>query len=97
VTGFDVDALLDEFADRVADRLAVTDRSTVEPERWRLLTVREAAERLGRSERWVRQRVKSGDLATVRLDRGALAFDVDDLRVFAAERRVGGRALSWRD
>jgi hypothetical protein len=97
VTGFPVDALLDELADRVADRLAATDRPTVEPEPWRLLNVREAAERLGRSERWVRARVKSGDLATVRLDGGALAFDVDDLRAFAAERRVGGRALAWRD
>jgi len=38
----------------------------------------------------VRERVKRGDLADVRLDGGALAFDVEDLRAFAAERRVGG-------
>ena len=50
----------------------------------------EAADRLGCSTRWVRERVKRGDLADVRLDGGALAFDVEDLRAFAAERRVGG-------
>jgi len=95
--GPDLDAVLEAFADRVAAKLGDKAPTPVVPESWRLLTLREAAKRLGRSERWVRERVKSGDLATIRLDRGALAFDPDDLRAFAVERRVGGRALAWRD
>jgi hypothetical protein len=77
VTGLDVDALLDVLADRLAERLAAT-AVPAEPEPWRLLTVREAAARLGRSERWVRERVKAGDLATVRLDGGALGDRPDE-------------------
>lgn len=81
---------LAELADRVAEQVAATLAASAASEPWRLLKLDEAAVRLGRSERWLRDRVKSGDVATVRLDGGALAFDVDDLRAFAAERRVGG-------
>lgn len=85
----DLDAVLDELASRVAERL---HSEPVPPavEAWRLLDVQEAAARLGRSTRWVRERVRRGELARVRLDGGALAFDPDDLREFARERRIGG-------
>lgn len=86
---------LDELAERVAAKLA-NELEGRQPapdagEPWRLLTLKEAAARLGRSERWLRERAKRGDVAHVRLDGGALAFDVDDLREFARARRVGGR------
>jgi excisionase family DNA binding protein len=53
-----------------------------------LLDLEEAAQRLGRSKRWVRERAKTGALPHVRLDGGALAFEVDDLREFARDRRI---------
>lgn len=59
---------------------------------WRLLTLEDACERLGRSGRWVRERVRSGELPVVRLDGGALAFEVADLQAFAAARRVDATA-----
>ena len=40
---------------------------------WRLLTLQEAAERLGRSERWLRERVRRREIAVHRIDGGALA------------------------
>ena len=87
----DLDVILDELAGRVASRLAETNGTEpAAPEPWRLLTLEQAAERLTRSTRWVRDRVKAGDLARVRLDGGAYAFDPDDLREFARARRIGG-------
>jgi hypothetical protein len=55
-------------------------------ESWRLLSLAEAAERLGRSERWIRERVRRGELAVIRLD-AKLAFKVDDLITFANDHR----------
>jgi excisionase family DNA binding protein len=55
---------------------------------WRLLGLNEAAARLGRSTRWVRDRVKAGELPCVRLDGGAFAFELADLQAFAKARRV---------
>lgn len=91
-----VDGLLDEIAAELAERvapriaaeLARTSLASEGPEEWRLLDVPEVARRLGRSERWVRDRTKRGDLAHIRLDGGALAFDPDDVRAFARARRV---------
>jgi excisionase family DNA binding protein len=80
--------LLEELAELVAERFDVSAAAAVEGEPWRLLNLEEAAARLGRSERWVRERVKRGDLPHVRLDGGALAFELDDLRAFAEARRV---------
>ena len=59
-----------------------------------LLNLEEAAARLGRSTRWVRQRAKEGELAHVRLDGGALAFRIEDLQAFAEERLIACRALA---
>src|SRR5438128_32884 len=83
--------LVAAIADEVAARLdRVLDASSTGPdvERWRLLTVDEVAVRLGRSERWVRERAKRGELPFVRLDGGALAFDLEDVRAFVLARRV---------
>jgi excisionase family DNA binding protein len=57
-------------------------------ETWRLLDVDEVAIRLGRSARWVRERAKQGQLPFVRLDGGALAFELEDVHAFARARRV---------
>jgi len=81
-----VDELVGALAAAVAASLGGSQAATVDA--WRLLNVEEAAERLGRSTRWVRERVKRGDLPYVKLDGGALAFEVDDLRAFAQARRV---------
>ena len=64
----------------------VPTRAREEP--WRLIDVNEAAERLGRSTRWVRDRAKTGELPWVKLDGGALAFELRDLQAFARARRV---------
>ena len=83
-----LDALAEELAPRVAAALNGRGPSAPEePEPWRLFDLKEAAARLGRSERWVRQR--KAQIGYVRLDGGALAFDLEDLRGFARARRVG--------
>jgi excisionase family DNA binding protein len=92
-----VDEVVDRLTERLRPLLAPVPAEQSAP--WRLLTTEEAAARFGRSERWVRDRVKRGELAYVRLDGGALAFDEDDLRAFAQARRVsaeGGLALAGR-
>jgi excisionase family DNA binding protein len=85
-----VDELAAAVASRVAAELAAAglsgERSVGEP--WRLLPLEEAASRLGRSERWVRERVRRGELVSVRPDGGRLMFELEDLRAFAAARRV---------
>ena len=90
------DALLDDFAARVAAELTKHDLarpSTIAPEEpWRLLSVDEAAKRLGRSTRWVRDH--RHEIGWVRLDGGALAFRLEDLQRFANERLIAGER--WR-
>jgi hypothetical protein len=87
-----LEAVIDEIAERVAARLELAPEPADEP--WHLLNLEEAAGRLGRSTRWVRDRVKVGELAFVRLDGGALAFELDDLRAFVEERRVACSPLA---
>ena len=84
-----VDALACELAPRVAAELARTASPAGEVEPWRLLDLEEAAARLGRSTRTVRAWAKAGLLMSVKLDGGALAFELADLQAFAAARRVG--------
>ncbi len=88
LSGRVLEELLDELAERVASRIGPA--APVAAPEWRLLSLDEAAARLGRSSRWVRDRVKAGKLATVRLDGGALAFRLEDLQTFADARRIGG-------
>ena len=88
-----LDLLLDELADRIAARIGTQPAPETVAEPWRLIALSEVAERLGRSERWVRERVRAGDLARVRLDGGAFAFELGDVIAFAEARRVGAREL----
>ena len=81
-----VRALASELAQLVAAELRPATPTEGEP--WHLLDLDEAAARLGRSTRWVRDRVKTGDLPHVRLDVGAFAFELADLQAFAQARRV---------
>jgi hypothetical protein len=60
----------------------------IEDRQNRLLTLGEAAERLSRSSRWLRQRVRSHEIGVVRLDAGALAFTHADIDDFIARHRV---------
>jgi hypothetical protein len=78
-----------EIASRVKAELAPPASSNGHGVPWPgLLNLAEASRMLGRSERWLRERVKRGELPVVRLDRGPLAFDIDDLRAFTRSRRV---------
>lgn len=93
-----LDQLVEEIASRVAELVAGQFELPEVAEPWRLLTVEEAAERLGRSVRTVSKWMKSGSLPHVRLDSRPM-FDLDDLRAFAAARRVSAaeaRVLSGR-
>lgn len=92
-----VEAAGRELADLVA--LSVVAALAEAPQRdgqetWRLLSVAEAAERLGRSQRWVRERARDGSLPHVRLDGGALAFELADVRAFAGACRIDVRGES---
>ena len=94
LTSQSINELVTVLADALAPRIAAElERrapapSRVEPEQWRLLDVSEVAARLGRSERWVRERAKTGALAWIKLDGGAFAFDPADVQAFTHERRV---------
>ena|SRR6266550_403007 len=86
------DELLDDFAGRVAERLAELAPAAAgsSPETWRTVGLPELAEMLGRSERWCRQQTKNprDPLPYLRLGDGSKRFDVDDVRVWARRRRV---------
>jgi len=82
--------VVEAIAASVASKLAAVSSPDVRND-WHLLDVEEVANRLGRSTRWVRERVKRGDLPFVRLDGGALAFELSDVRNFATQRRIDVR------
>ena len=85
-------ALAELLAARVSEEVAAAVREALpaptDAEPWRLLNLEETSARLGRSPRWVRERAKRGDLAYVRLDGGALGFDLVDVQEFARSRRI---------
>lgn len=86
--------VLEELVADVAERIATRVLAGLElpapagEEPWRLADVEEVAARLGRSKRWVHGAVKERGLPFIRLDGGALAFDLDDVRAWARDRRV---------
>lgn len=71
-----LNAVLDAIADRIWERIAPRMEGQKSPAR--LLTVKVAAEYLGRSEHSVRHLCDSGKLPTVRLD-NRIFLDVKDL------------------
>jgi hypothetical protein len=86
-----VDEIAAEVADRVVRMLTAETVETPPPSEWRLLSTEQTAE-LGRSQRWVRERAKTGELPWVKLDSGPLAFLPDDVEAFARARRVPAEA-----
>ena len=86
-----LDRLVVELADVLAPRVAAELAAQLSPsggEPWRLVGVEEVAAALGRSRRWVHGAVKERGLPFIRLDGGALAFDLEDVRAWALDRRV---------
>jgi hypothetical protein len=84
--------LVESIAARVVELVTDGLPAPATEEGWHLVDVEEAAGRLTRSTRWVRDH--KDEIGYVRLDGGAFAFEVDDLRRFAQERRVGGEPLA---
>ena len=74
---FDLSALLDMLAERVASRLRGSEHAT-DKIRPRLLTVQQSAEYLGRTKASIQHMVAEGILPTVRSDRRVF-LDVTDL------------------
>lgn len=90
-----LEVLLEGFVDQVAQAVAERVRAeleaadpVVEREPWRLLSVDEVAERLGRSRRWVHQAVKERGLPFVRLDGGSLGFELEQVQAWVRARQV---------
>jgi hypothetical protein len=79
-------ASIESFAELVAEKVAAKVPEDETEEAWHLADVEEAAQRLGRSTRWIRDH--KDEIGRVRLDGGALAFRLEDLRAFADKRRV---------
>lgn len=95
VDGLGLDAVVAAVVDRVAAEVAERVRVELDealpvtaPEPWRLLTADEVAERLGRSKRWVHQSIRERGLPYVRIDGGALGFELEQVRAWARTRQV---------
>ena len=84
LTGFDLDALLDDLAKRVTARIRTNSPAQISP---RLLTIDAAAKYLGRTRSAVDHMVRGGLLPTVRSDR-KIFLDVWDLDRFIDENKV---------
>jgi excisionase family DNA binding protein len=84
-----VERVADAVAERVVAHLATSVSATAEP--WRLLDVQEVAQTLGRSRRWVHQAVKERGLPYIRLDGGALAFELEAVQAWARGRSIPRR------
>ncbi|SRR6266545_2538735 len=89
------EGVVEAIAAAVAAKLASISSPSAEAG-WQLLRVEDVASRLGRSTRWVREQVKRGHLPYVRLDGGALAFELADVQTFASARRIDVRDETTR-
>jgi len=84
------DELVNELAERVAEKViaGIADALPPQAERWKLLSVDEVCELLGRSRRSVFAYIKFKRLPVVKLDDGSIRIDPDDLRQWCRDRRV---------
>jgi excisionase family DNA binding protein len=89
--GFNIEALLDELADRVVTKLRpeLARGLTGTAVRPRLLTVDQAAVYLGRSREAIEHMIASGKLPTVRPDRRVF-LDLEDLGRWISENKTIG-------
>lgn len=87
-----IEAIAEQLAPRIAELVVKAMPVPAPEEPWRLLTVDEVSGRLGRSTKWVRKHKDA--IGWVRLDRGALAFELEDVRRFARERRIASTPLA---
>lgn len=87
IPGFNLEVLLNELADKIAQRISQEQRSpgtaSIKP---RLLTVEQAAVYIGRSKASVQHMVSSGQLPTVRPDRRVF-IDIADLDRWIEENK----------
>jgi excisionase family DNA binding protein len=87
----------DEVINAIADAVAVRLQLNAPAESnggFRVLTLAEVSEALGRSERTVRKWIATGELPRVQLGAGGFRFLEVDVRAFCERRRVaaGGAA-----
>ena len=87
-----VAAIAEQLAPRVAELVAEALPAAAAEEPWRLYNLEEVAAMLGRSTKWVRKRKDA--IGWVRLDSTALAFELEDVRRFARERRIACEPLA---
>ena len=90
-SSFNLDALVDGFAERVAAKLAERTQGGVAPVKPRLLSVEQAAIYLGRTKDAVQHMIGSGKLPTVRPDRRVF-IDVKDLDAWIEDNKQCGIA-----
>ena len=84
--------LVEAVAERVAELVVEKMPAPAAEEPWRVYTVDQVAAKLGRSTRWVRDRKDL--IGWVKLDDGAFAFELEDVRRFARERRIACAPLA---
>ena len=82
----DVEQVARRAADLVLEQLASSEPAD---DGLRLLSAGEVGALMGRSERWVRERKRRGDLPHVRLDGGAPMYRRCDIEAFIQARRIG--------
>ena len=88
-------ALADLVAERVVAKLEPVLEELRAPaaEPWRLWSVADVSERLGRHRSSVFRLVREG-LPHIRLDDGSLRFDPDDVREWCQQRRIPERQMT---
>jgi excisionase family DNA binding protein len=87
--GFNLDALIDALAERVAVKVAERTQQGSAPVKPRLLTVEQAAVYIGRTKEAVQHMISSSKLPSVRSDRRVFV-DVLDLDAWIQDNKQRG-------
>jgi excisionase family DNA binding protein len=87
--GFNLDALIDAFADRVAAKVVERTQNGLAPVKPRLLTVDQAAVYIGRTKEAVQHLISGSRLPSVRSDRRVFV-DVLDLDAWIEDNKQRG-------